>query len=273
MLIRMSFHLRNFKQTDIGFSSAEYMLDVIGAGATASTSVDWHDIWMKSPEAAELQKQLERMQSEGRARRTVVTTRRSEFATSWLHQAVILTKRNFQAYWRNPSYLTAKMILNIFGGLLVGFTFFRSPNTVQGTQDKLFVRFFLASPQVMRLLYCSRFSWQQFSLFLSRSSCNPPTLTFAPSMKSASVQAECTVGPHSLHHRSWSRFPGTSSVRRSSSFAGSGQSVSPRIARVLHTFCMRLYSLCITPPSHWQLRLWHPAQSSHRCCSARCSHS
>jgi ATP-binding cassette subfamily G (WHITE) protein 2 (SNQ2) len=117
------------------------MLDTIGAGATADTSVDWHDIWKRSPEAVELQAQIERIHAEGRARPSVETERHSEFATSWMHQMVELTKRNFLAYWRNPTYLIAKIILNIAGGLLIGFTFFRSQDTLQGTQNKLFVRF------------------------------------------------------------------------------------------------------------------------------------
>lgn len=125
------------------------MLDTIGAGATADTSVDWHDIWKRSPEAVDLQAQIERIHAEGRARPSVETERHSEFATSWMHQMVELTKRNFLAYWRNPTYLIAKIILNIAGGLLIGFTFFNSKDTLQGTQNKLFVRFFHAGLQTM----------------------------------------------------------------------------------------------------------------------------
>ncbi|KAG2033358.1 pleiotropic drug resistance ABC transporter [Suillus americanus] len=123
---------------DADANPAEYMLDTIGAGATATASVDWHGIWKRSPEAAELQAQIERIHAEGRARPSVETERRSEFATSWIHQAVVLTKRNFLAYWRNPTYLLAKITLNIAGGLLIGFTFFNSKDTLQGTQNKLF---------------------------------------------------------------------------------------------------------------------------------------
>ncbi|KAG2357235.1 ABC-2 type transporter-domain-containing protein [Suillus spraguei] len=113
---------------DADANPAEYMLDTIGAGATASASVDWHEIWKKSPEAAGLQEQIGRIHTE----------RQSEFATSWIHQAVILTQRNFLAYWRNPTYLLAKIVLNIAGGLLIGFTFYKSKDTLQGTQNKLF---------------------------------------------------------------------------------------------------------------------------------------
>ncbi|KAG2131012.1 ABC-2 type transporter-domain-containing protein [Suillus clintonianus] len=123
---------------DENANPAEYMLDTIGAGATATSSVNWHDIWKRSPEAAELQVQIDRIHADGRARPSVETERHTEFATSWIHQAVILTKRNYLAYWRNPTYLVAKIILNIAGGLLIGFTFYNSNDTLQGTQNKLF---------------------------------------------------------------------------------------------------------------------------------------
>ncbi|KAG1855629.1 ABC-2 type transporter-domain-containing protein [Suillus subalutaceus] len=123
---------------DADANPAEYMLDTIGVGATATASVDWHGIWKGSPEAAELQAQIEQIHAECRARPSVETERHSEFATPWIHQAVVLTKRNFLAYWRNPTYIIAKIILNIVCGLLVGFTFFNSKDTLQGTQNKLF---------------------------------------------------------------------------------------------------------------------------------------
>jgi ATP-binding cassette subfamily G (WHITE) protein 2 (SNQ2) len=99
---------------------------------------------MKSPEAVELQEQIERIHANGRAQPAIETERHTEFATSWIHQAVALTKRNFQAYWRNPTYLIAKIILNIACGLLVGFTFFQAKDTLQGMQNKLFVRIVVA---------------------------------------------------------------------------------------------------------------------------------
>ena len=116
------------------------MLDVIGAGATASTSVDWHDVWKRSPEASSLQTQIEEIHTQGRAHAVAHTERHSEFATSWIYQLLVLTQRGFQSYWRNPTYLMAKLVLNIAGGLLIGFTFFRTNDSLQGTQNKLFVR-------------------------------------------------------------------------------------------------------------------------------------
>ncbi|KAG1743692.1 ABC-2 type transporter-domain-containing protein [Suillus paluster] len=145
---------------DADANPAEYMLDTIGAGATATTSVDWHDIWKRSPEAVELQAQIERIHADGRAQPLVETERHTEFATSWIHQAVTLTKRNFQAYWRDPTYLIAKIILNLAGGLLIGFTFFRSQDSLQGTQNKLFSIF-------LALILCVPLSQQLQSKYIN----------------------------------------------------------------------------------------------------------
>lgn len=139
---------------------AEWMLDVIGAGATAASEQDWHTIWKQSPESTELQREVTSLHNEGLRRPPVVTERHSEFATSWGTQTSELIKRGAVGFWRDPTYLMAKLMLNIFGGyvlpdaivaelstntlyiysLLIGFTFFKSKDTVQGSQNKLFVR-------------------------------------------------------------------------------------------------------------------------------------
>ncbi|KAG2033847.1 ABC-2 type transporter-domain-containing protein, partial [Suillus americanus] len=117
---------------------AEYILDVIGAGAATISTTDWHDVWKRSSEAMHLQVQIEEMHEHGCTRPQQLSVRYSTFATSWLYQFVALTRRNFQAYWRNPTYIHAKFVLNIAGGLLVGFTFFQADDSLQGTQNKLF---------------------------------------------------------------------------------------------------------------------------------------
>ncbi|KAG0701470.1 ABC-2 type transporter-domain-containing protein [Suillus ampliporus] len=117
---------------------AEYMLDVIGAGATAVSTTDWYDVWERSSEAAQLQVQIDKMHEDGRTRPQQIGVRYSVYTTSWSHQFIALARRNFQAYWRNPTYIRAKFVLNTVGGLLVGFTFFQANDSLQGTQDKLF---------------------------------------------------------------------------------------------------------------------------------------
>ena len=110
------------------------MLDVIGAGAAAVTD------WLNSAEHKHLEDDIEEIHTEGRTRPPVDATVKTRFATSWPYQTRALFKRQHLTYWRNPTYLLSKLSLNIIGGLLIGFTCFKTKNTLQGTQDKLFVR-------------------------------------------------------------------------------------------------------------------------------------
>lgn len=120
--------------------SAEFILDVIGAGATATSTQNWHEIWKTSKNALQLQQELDTINAEGRGRPPVEATLHSEFATPWLYQTTQLLKRDADAHWRNPTYLIAKLTLNAVAGLFIGFTFYKSKDSQQGTQNKLFVR-------------------------------------------------------------------------------------------------------------------------------------
>lgn len=136
------------------------MLDAIGAGATATGKQDWHQIWNTSREGAKLQSELETIHTEGRSRPVVETISHSEFATSWFYQAVLLSKRGLIDHWRNTNYLVAKLSFNIFGGLFIGFSFFQSPNSQEGLQNKLFVRTLFKFPTD---LYSSMISFIRLS--------------------------------------------------------------------------------------------------------------
>ena len=120
---------------------AEYILEAIGAGATATTDIDWHSAWKKSPEAAGVQEELAQIHSEGRSQPPVQARLQGEYPTSWFYQMMLLLRRDASAHWRDPTYITAKVALNIASGLLIGFTFFKAKTTIQGTQNHLFVSF------------------------------------------------------------------------------------------------------------------------------------
>ncbi|KAF8329222.1 pleiotropic drug resistance ABC transporter [Amanita rubescens] len=117
---------------------AEYMLDVMGAGANATSELDWYSIWRNSKQFIGVQAEIDSIHADGRNRPALEATFRSEFATSWLYQMKELFIRNIRAYWRDPAYIFAKLILNVVGGLFIGFTFFKAKDTQQGTQNKLF---------------------------------------------------------------------------------------------------------------------------------------
>ncbi|KAJ7707403.1 P-loop containing nucleoside triphosphate hydrolase protein [Mycena rosella] len=117
---------------------AEFMLDVIGAGATASSAQDWGAIWRQSSESAAEQAALERIHAEGRSRGAVETAIHSNYAATWMQQATSLFRRDIRFRWRDPTYLLAKAVLNIVAGLFIGFTFYQAKASQQGTQNQLF---------------------------------------------------------------------------------------------------------------------------------------
>ena len=116
------------------------MLDVVGAGATATCTTDWHQVWKDSTEAAKLDLEIDRIYREGRSRSVVSTGTHAEFASSWVKQLALLTHRGFVCNWRNLVYIYAKLVISVFAGLIIGFTFHGATNSLQGYQDKLFVR-------------------------------------------------------------------------------------------------------------------------------------
>lgn len=67
---------------------------------------------------------------------------KSEFAMPFRTQLKAVVIRTFQHYYRSPTYVGGKFILNVLASLFIGFTFFMEDNTVQGFQNKLFAVFF-----------------------------------------------------------------------------------------------------------------------------------
>lgn len=98
---------------------AEFMLEVIGAGAMGTSEQDWHNIWKCSKEAKEVQQEVDTIHMNGPDRPLAGTSQYSEFATSWGYQVVELMRRNAQRHWRDPTYLMAKLTLNTIGGCVL----------------------------------------------------------------------------------------------------------------------------------------------------------
>ncbi|KAF8272208.1 ABC-2 type transporter-domain-containing protein [Lactarius quietus] len=139
--------LISYFQTNGGYpcptdaNPAEYILDVIGAGAAATTDTDWHSIWNYSPQAKAVDKELDTLLEDGRRRHAIDTEQYSEFSTSWIFQVKMLWERDIVRHWRDPTYLVAKLALHAFAALFIGFTFFQAKDSIQGTQDKIFAVF------------------------------------------------------------------------------------------------------------------------------------
>jgi hypothetical protein len=118
---------------------AEYILNVIGAGATAKKSQNFGDVWAQSEDAKRMVEDILRFKTEYKDSTNPGGDEGSDltFAVPWVTQYKAVQMRVFQNYWRDPSYVNAKMLLNIVAGLFLGFTYWMSPNSVQGMQNKV----------------------------------------------------------------------------------------------------------------------------------------
>jgi ATP-binding cassette subfamily G (WHITE) protein 2 (PDR) len=138
-----------------GTNPAEYMLEAIGAAPGAQTSIDWPAVWKASTEYANVQHELVRLR--GLASMPSPTTESPEssqqsFAAPFSTQLGAVALRCAQQYWRTPSYIYSKAVLTTVSSLLIGFSFFRSKNTMQGLQNQMFGVFVFLFV-VIQLLY------------------------------------------------------------------------------------------------------------------------
>lgn len=97
------------------------MLDVIGAGATAKTDIDWHATWKKSRQYEDMQVQLQGIVKNGEksTAKSEIRERHSSFPAPVKVQLAELLKRGYRNYFRSPPYLLSKYGTNIFAGKYV----------------------------------------------------------------------------------------------------------------------------------------------------------
>ncbi|CEP07548.1 hypothetical protein [Parasitella parasitica] len=157
---------------------AEYILEVVGAGTAGKAKKDWADVWEGSPEAKQLEEELEivHQSAEQNPQRHALT-----YATSLWTQFLLVHKRMALAYWRSPEYNIGRFTTIMFSSLLTGFTFWKLDSSVSALQSRLFALFssflmaniliIVAQPKFMterlyfRREYASRFyGWIPFTI-------------------------------------------------------------------------------------------------------------
>ena len=166
---------------------AEWMLEVIGSAPGSHTDINWPQVWRDSPEIKKVHAQLDELKEELPRLRPVRTGQGAldkasyqEFAAPFSVQLYECLRRVFSQYWRTPSYIYSKTALSVLTGLFIGFSFFKSPTSLQGLQNQMFSIFMLFTvfsnlvQQIMpnfvtqRALYEARerpsksYSWQAF---------------------------------------------------------------------------------------------------------------
>ena len=86
-----------------------YMLDAIGAGATAKTKQDWGQVWTDSDESKRATEEIQKIATERKkAEISKFMKDQREYAMPMSTQIVAVTKRSFTSCWRDPDYLLGK---------------------------------------------------------------------------------------------------------------------------------------------------------------------
>ncbi|KAF2675451.1 hypothetical protein BT63DRAFT_420639, partial [Microthyrium microscopicum] len=120
---------------------AEYMIEV-----AAVAEKDWSTVWFSSPEAEKASEELNRIKhdADSRPEDESVNAETNEFAASFPQQMLYVCQRVYRQYWRTPQYIWGKIMLSIVSSLFIGFTFYQSDSSIQGTQNVLFAIFMQA---------------------------------------------------------------------------------------------------------------------------------
>ncbi|KEF51094.1 ATPase [Exophiala aquamarina CBS 119918] len=186
MTVRSYFERHGARSCGARENPAEWMLEVTGTTTSSRGAKDWSVIWSDSEERTAIKAELARMKMNFSAQPTSNNPDDPDalrpFAAPFGTQLCVVLKRVFQQYWRTPSYLYSKVALCLFSALFIGFSFWKTPNSLQGLQNQMFAIFMLlviftnVCSQIMphyvsqRMLYEARespsktYSWKVFVL-------------------------------------------------------------------------------------------------------------
>jgi ABC-type multidrug transport system ATPase subunit len=102
---------------------AEYMLEIVGAGASGKATRDWPTVWKESNESVNIQAELDQIHAEkSNEPPSDDDSSSSEFAIPMTSQIYYTTIRVFQQYWRTPNYVWGKILLCTMSALFIGKT-------------------------------------------------------------------------------------------------------------------------------------------------------
>ncbi|AOA65255.1 Plasma membrane ATP-binding cassette (ABC) transporter [Komagataella phaffii CBS 7435] len=151
---------------------AEYILNCIGAGATAHASADWGDLWVSSPEHAAVTEEISRLNTELQKRPLPenIEDLQSKFATSYPHQIKILFLRTMVQFWRSPVYIRAKFLEAVVCAIFVGFSFVKVGHGLQEAQFGLTSIFMMLIISLAMINQMHVFAFDSRELFEARES-------------------------------------------------------------------------------------------------------
>ncbi|ODQ77851.1 hypothetical protein BABINDRAFT_163230 [Babjeviella inositovora NRRL Y-12698] len=117
---------------------AEYILNCIGAGATAHSKLtsDWGDLWNESPECAHERAVIDQLHRDLPQKPVSLNLEdlKSKFATSYRNQISVVFNRTRLQFWRSPIYIRAKYFEAVVCALFVGFSFVKANHSLAASQ-------------------------------------------------------------------------------------------------------------------------------------------
>jgi ATP-binding cassette, subfamily G (WHITE), member 2, SNQ2 len=125
---------------------AEFILETAAKGGNRKANgkrVNWNQEWLESEEHAAMMKEIQQLKSERSKETPKSSESQHEFAAPVFLQTSELMKRTFRSYWRDPSYLYAKLFVSVVIGIFNGFTFYNLDNSVASLQSRFFTSFLI----------------------------------------------------------------------------------------------------------------------------------
>lgn len=124
---------------------AEFLLETAAKGGTKidGKRVNWNREWLESEQNAEMIKEIQRLKESRSREPSKEVSLQNAFAAPISAQTMELTKRTFRQYWRDPSYLYAKLFVSVIIGIFNGFTFYNLDNSIASLQSRLFTPFLI----------------------------------------------------------------------------------------------------------------------------------
>jgi len=213
------FHKRTDKRCAEDDNPAEYILDAIGAGASAKVEKDWYQMWNESEESKRIQDDIDRFHKEKGNEESAADKSPDSgrnFASSPITQLRLVTTRVFQHYNRDPTCMSL-FTLPPFSRAPTDSSFSHQTSSPSSCSTSSLVSSSDSRsgcrPPILLVSKTdsSLSSWQSFSPLLSLNNFNPSSSVSVNSMKRVRSLQGCTTGRFSSSRRSLSRFPSTSS--------------------------------------------------------------
>ncbi|TVY13795.1 ZEB2-regulated ABC transporter 1 [Lachnellula arida] len=131
------FESNGARKCEIDENPAEWLLEITGNSKTL-----WSQTWRKSKERQRVKQDLEVLKKDlSRSTTQLEGSSATEFATSFVYQLYLVTRRNFENDWRTPGDLYSKILLTLGAALVNGFSFYKSKSSIQGVQNQIFSTF------------------------------------------------------------------------------------------------------------------------------------